>query len=234
MALTYARIIELAKEDAKVPGYNAQAGDHLNMVLQDLALNYDFDLMKDETFSFLTGTVSPTEGPYPLPADYLRHAPDEVRFIQLGTPFNLYQKPLAHFKRYWIGEGIGNYPEFFSTDVSVPGAAVVYIWPPANGSYDIEFPYYKIHTFEPDAANSLNIPWFPSSFYLIKETAARLSSGVDDNRAEKLSFEAERNLTKYLKMKDDQEGYAITVKLDRNNFSGRGGVRGTKANPWGR
>lgn len=232
MPLTYAEIVDLAGQEAKVPGFVTQTGFHLNMVLEDLALNYDFDLIVNETFTITTGTVTPPEGPYDLPPDYNRHVAEQVRFIFQGTPYNLYQKSLSDFKEYFVGPGIGNYPEFFSTDLSIPNQAKVFFWPPPNGSYVIEFPYYRKHTYEPSPETSTNYPWFPMSSYLIKEVAARLCSGNDDDRAERLAFEAERYLTKYLKMKDDQEGYAQTVGLDRNNFPGRGKLRGTKQNPW--
>jgi hypothetical protein len=233
MSLTYAEIVDLAGQEAKVPGFTAQAGAHLNMILQDLALNCDFDLMTDETHTVTTGTTPAGEGPYALPADYLRHATDEVLFEINGTPYNLYQKSLAGFKRYSVGPGLGAYPEFFATDYSVPNAPVAYLWPPSKGSYVIEWPYYKKYTFEPDPASSTNIPWFPMSSYLVKELAARLTSGNDDERAMKLSAEAKEMLKDYLLMKDDSGGYPMTVKLDRNSFSSGRGVKGTKLNPWG-
>jgi hypothetical protein len=232
MALTYAQIINLAAQEAKVPGFTEQAGLHLNMVLEDLALNYNFDLMQVDDFTITTGTVTPAEGPYPLPSDFLRHAANEVRFVINGTPFNLYQKSMGAFKEYFTGPGIGSYPEFFAIDFSEPNGPKVFFWPPPNGSYTVEFPYQRKHTYEPDPASSSNIPWFPMSSYLVKETAARLCSGNDDDRAEKLSYEAKEMLKDYLTMKDDNEGYAMTVGLDRNNFPGRGRLRGTKQNPW--
>jgi hypothetical protein len=233
MSLTYAEIIELAAQEAKVPGFVTQAGAHLNMILEDLALNYNFELMKDETHTVTVGNIANGEGPYSLPSDYLRHAVDEVLFQVNGQPYQLYQKSLSAFKRFTTGPGIGTYPEFFSTDFSVPDAPVAYVWPPAKGAYVIEWPYYKKHIYEPDPHESTNTPWFPMSSYLIKELAARLCSGNDDERSIKLSAEAEVMLRKYLTMKDDNTGYAMTVKLDRNSFSGRSVAKGTKLNPWG-
>jgi hypothetical protein len=234
MALTYAEIITLATQEAKVPGFTDQAGLHLNMILQDIALNYDLDIRHDDTFTITTQGQNPPEGPYILPAEYLRHVPDEVRFVDQGIPFNLYQKPLKQFKEYFTGPGIGNYPEFFATDVSDQAAPKVFFWPPPNGAYTIEFPYYMRHVYVDDPANSSEVPWFPMSSYLVKETAARLTSGSDDDRTERLSYEAKELLKDYLTMKDDQEGYAQRVGLDRNNFPGRGRVRGTKRVPWSR
>lgn len=232
MALTYAEIINLANQEAKVPGFTEQAGLHLNMVLQDLALDYNFDLMKNETFVVVTGSVTPGEGPYPLPVDYLRHAFDEVLFIVDGTPFNLYQKSLAGFKKFFTGPGIGSYPEFFATDFSVTDAPVAFLWPPPIGVFNIEWPYFKKYIYEVDPATSTNIPWFPKSSYLIKEVSARLTSGNDDDRSTKLAAEADKYLKDYLILKDDKDGYPLTVQLDRNNFPGRGRVRGTKIIPW--
>ena len=231
MALTYAEIIDLAAQEAKVPGFTNQAGLHLNMILEDLALNYNLDVRHNDGYTFQTN-ATPAEGPYDLPDDYLRHVANEARFIIDGTPFNMFQVPVHKFKEQFVGEGIGTYPEFFAVDIGDQGAKL-FLWPPPNGFYTIEFPYYQKHIYEPDPASSSNIPWFPMSSYLVKELGARLASGNDDNRAEKLSVEAELMLTKYLKMKDDKEGYAQVVNLDRNNFPGRGRLRGIKSNPWG-
>lgn len=231
MALTYAEIVDLSLQEAKVPGFTNQAGLHLNMILDDLALNYNMDIRHNDTYTITTGGL-PAGGPYPLPADYLRHVVDEVRFVDNGTPFNLYQKPYSVYKEYITGPGIGAYPEFFAIDINDQGSNA-FFWPPPDGAYVIEFPYYQRHEYETDPANSTNIPWFPMSSYLIKELTARLTSGNDDNRSEKLSYEATQQLTRYLKMKDDKEGYAQRIGLDRNNFPGRGSTRGTKQNPWG-
>lgn len=233
MSLTYAEIVTRATQEAKAPGYLAQGADYLNMVLQDLALNYDFDIMQNDDFTITTGTVSPAEGPYSLPSDYLRHVPDEIRFIEQGTPYVLFQVPLRKLKRQFTGQGVTNYPQVFATDVSDQSDKKAFFWPPPNGAYEIEFPYFKAHTFEPDAANSSNVPWFPPSFYLIKKTAARLCSANDDDRAERLDFEADELLKDYMKMMDDKTGYAQQVRLDKNNFRGRGDLPGTKQNPWG-
>ncbi len=232
MSLTYAQIVNRAAQEAKVPGFLDQAGEYLNMVLQDLALNYDFDLRHNDDFVIITNTVSPPEGPYPLPADYIRHVLREVRFIVNGEPYILFQVPLRTLKKQFTGQGFTTFPQVFASDISDSGKSI-FFWPPPNQAFEIEFPYYSGHTFEVDPANSANVPWFPSSHYLIKATVARLISGTDDDRAEKLRYESEQDLTKYMKMKDDNLGYAETVKLDSNNFAGRGELPGTKQNPWG-
>ena len=232
MSLTYAQIVKRATQAAKVPGFIIQGGEYLNMVLEDLALYYDFDIRHNDTHSILTNTVSPPEGPYPLPADYLRHVVEEIRFIERGEPYVLFQVPLRTLKKQFTGQGFTTYPQVFATDISITGKQV-FFWPPPNGSYDIEFPYYSAHTYEIDPETSSSIPWFPSSSYLIKAVTAKLCSDVDDSRAESLYFEAETLLVKYMKMMDDKTGYAETVKLDSNNFAGRGSLPGTKQNPWG-
>jgi hypothetical protein len=231
MALTYAQIVDLATQEAKVPGYTEQAGLHLNMILQDLALNYNLDVRHNDSYTFLSN-ATPAEGPYDLPDDYLRHVANEARYVIDGTPFNMFQVPLHKFKEQFVGEGIGTYPEFFAIDIGDAGAKL-FLWPPPNGNYTIEFPYYQKHEYVADPANSTEVPWFPMSSYLVKELGARLASGNDDNRAEKLSYEAKEMLKDYVTMKDDKEGYAQVVNLDRNNFPGRGRLRGIKSNPWG-
>lgn len=233
MSLTYAEIVTLANQEAKTPGYLDQAGQYLNLVLQDLALNYRFDIRHNDIFTITTGTVSPPEGPYALPSDYVSHVEGEIRFIENGQPYVLFQVPLRKLKHQFTGQGFTTYPQVFATDVSDQANKKVFFWPPPNGAYVIEFPYYMAHEFIADPATSSEVPWFPSSDYLIKATAAKLCRSLDDDRAEKYRYEAEADLTKYMKMMDDKEGYAQRVQLDPNNFLGRGDLKGTKQNPWG-
>ncbi len=231
MALTFQQIVLRAAQGAKVPGFLDQAGEALNMVLANLAEFYNFDLRHNDGFTVTTNSVSPPEGPYPLPADYLRHVFRETRFIVNGVPYVLFQVPLPLLKKQFTGQGFTTYPQVFATDISDSGKNV-FFWPPPNAPYEIEFPYYSASPQEPDPANSTNVPWFPISEYLVKATQAILLSDYDDDRAERMEFKAEQILTKYLKMKDDRQGYAETIKLDSKNFAGRGDLPSTKQDPF--
>ena len=87
----------------------------------------------------------------------------------------------------------------------------------------------------PDIANpesNAAVPWFTNQRYLIKKVAGDLmSNDTDDARGPAFLTAAENMLRLYLEMKDDKEGYAQTVKLDRNTFRGGGNVRPTKQQP---
>lgn len=232
--MTCQQIVTLATQNAKVPGFTEQAGMHLNMILEDLALNYDFDLMKNEVFQIVTAGGTPALTPYDLPADYLRNATDELIYIVNGLPFTLYQKSLAMLKQFFTGPGISSYPQFFATDLSLTVAdnPIAYLWPPPNGAYTITWPYQKAHEWITSPETSSEVPWFPMSAYLVQELTARLCLANDDDRGPGLSQKAEDMLLHYLKMKDDRDGYAQRIMLDRNNFPGRGRLRGTKSIPW--
>jgi hypothetical protein len=236
MALTCAQIVTLACQIAKCPGMTSQAGMMLNGILSDLARNYDFDIMKDESFTVTTGTgVVAPQGPYPLPVDYLRASPNEVNFLINGEPFILVQFSLAKFRAQFTGPGITSYPSFFATDMSTItslGYPVAYLWPPVSGAYVIQWPYFKAHTDIATPETSSVVPWFPSSVYLYTAVAGELMKITDDERQTATVQLAEHELKKYLMLKDDKEGYAIQVQLDPNNFKSTLNVSPTKQTVW--
>lgn len=236
MALTYAQIVTTATQIAKCPGYSVIAGQMLNSILTDLALNYDFDIQKVEDFTVTTGTgVVAPQGPYPLPANYLRAAPQEVNFLINGEPFILTQFSLAKFRAQFTGPGITSYPSFFATDfgtVESLGYPVAYLWPPVSGAYVITWPYFKAHAVVANAETSSAVPWYPSSVYLYTALAGELMKITDDDRQGKYSSDAEDLLRKYLLMKDDKEGYAQQVQLDSNNFRSTINTLPTKQTVW--
>src|SRR5690242_13656157 len=99
MPLTAAQIVTQATQNAKVPGYASQAGQLLNLVLQDLCQTYDFDLAR-KTIILQIGTATPnTIGPYSLPADYLRVRYNEAFYLISGVPYTLIQIPLEEYDR---------------------------------------------------------------------------------------------------------------------------------------
>ena len=89
MALTNAQICSVAQQISKTPGFSTQAGYQYNAILEELAESYDFDIQKVTNFSITTNTAYGTsQGPYNLPADYLRSAKDE-RGYDLCPPSRL-------------------------------------------------------------------------------------------------------------------------------------------------
>lgn len=236
MPLTCAEIVTNAVQIAKTPGMRVQAGQFLNAVLQALAEQYDFDIMKVGDFSITTGSgVVAPQGPYTLPDDYLRACPQEVNFLINGQPFILTQFDMAKFRQQFTGPGITSYPSFFATDFSTVqslGYPTAYLWPPVSGAYVITWPYFRQHTDIVAPEDSDEIPWFPYSAYLYTAVAGELMKISDDERWASYFKVCQEMLRKYLEMKDDRLGYAQTIKLDPNNFRSTLNVKATKQTVW--
>lgn len=221
---TYQEIVTAACYIAKVPGMTVQAGQLLNNILRQLSENYNFDIQKVTSFSITTGTttVNNGAGPYNLPSGYLRHAIDEVNYIFDGEPYVLQQIPIAQWRALFQGPGIQNLPQQFATDFSTVqtlGFPQVYLWPPPNGAYVIQWPYYQQHIDiqSPETNNTLQ-PWMPDFIYLKTKLAEMLMMYSDDTRRKEF-YEVNKDiLNKYLEMKDDVVGYVKQVKLDGRYF----------------
>lgn len=231
MALTNAQIISLACQMANCPGMTNNAGLLYNSILREIAENYDFDIQKVTTFSVTTVGGANNSGPYPLPSDYLRASPNEINYSINGTIYILTQIPIATWRSLFQGPGISNQPFNFATDFSAnpPNA---YVWPPANGAYQIQWPYFKQHADIVNPQGSNVAPWFPQTSYLYTRLAGELMLLMDDTRRQKTLDEATKLLDKYLMMKDDPEGYAKTVQLDKSNFRSYKNLKPTKITGW--
>lgn len=235
---TYQEIVTAACAIAKVPGYTVQAGQLINNILTQLAENYNFDIQKVTTFSITTGTttVNNGAGPYNLPSGYLRHAINEVNYIFNGEPYVLQQIPIAQWRSLFQGPGIQNLPEQFATDFSTAetlGNPQVYLWPPPNGAYVIQWPYYQRHQNIQSPETSQAVPWMPDILYLKTKLAWALMMYSDDTRMEHFYQMNKDILDKYLEMKDDVVGYAKKVQLDGRSFRpGWSTLRNTKYVGW--
>ncbi len=235
MAMNCSQICAMARQIAKCPNFTSQSGMFLNAVLANLARDYDFDIQKVTSFILTTGGVTPAQGPYPLPANYLRAAINEVGFVILGQPITMIQMDLAKIQALFVGQGINNYPEFFATDFSTLktlGYPTAYLWAPATGVYAINWHYFKEHTEIVTPETDTTTPWFPDSVFLYTAVAGELMKITDDEREDDFNDPDEgkvaKLLRKYLEMKDDKDGYAVTVQLDRNNFPAKGTLPPTK------
>lgn len=238
MALQAQQIVTLACQIAKAPAFTSQCGQFLNAVLQELAQDYDLQIAQGTYyFNFNPGLKAKVgnsmygSGPYPLPADWLRAKPDGLFWTLLGVPYELIPIDLAEFDQTVQQAGLQDYPRFFCTDLSTQdvadngavGAGVAYVYPPPSGAYPVTARYQKQMPDIATPETSATVPWFPNSTYLIRRCAGELMQITDDERAATFLGEtpgvgAKAILKDYLKLANDRENRATTVKLDKRRF----------------
>lgn len=231
MAQTSQQIIIRACYIAKAPGFTVQAGQYLNLILQDLCQTYDFDFIRELqilNISPLANLPSGLAQGYAMNADHLRTR--EVFYYVGGQPFYLSQMPIERFDQLFNGPGVSNYPENYAIRTETTPYTMYFYEPPqiplsVNIRYQPQMP--DITTPETSSV----IPWFPNQRYLIKRLSAYLMDETDDARQEKFEKQAEEILDKFLIMKDDKENYAQTVKLDPLRFGSRSSLKPTKQQP---
>lgn len=225
--LTAAQICSLARETAKCPGYTTQSGQFLNVILEELSQNYDFDVIKGRynfNFNSVTGTLS---GPYTLPTDWYRGIDKDILYTINGVPYPMVNISLTEFHNLVQQSGLQSYPTSYATDMS-QSPPVMYVWPPASGSFPVSAGYFKQAPVITTPETSTTVPWFPSTQYLLRRLAGELMMLTNDDRA--MGFlgddDEEKDtpgsacdiLRKYLKMKDDMGGKVDRVQLDRRHF----------------
>ncbi len=245
MALTAAQIIDLATQMAKCPGYTSQALSLLNAALQELAQDYDFNVIrKTYTFNFSTSAngngYAPGSGPNAMPADFLRlHRRGSFYFIS-QVPYKLIGVTQEEFDAFVQQPGLQSYPYLAYVDVTQvagqePG---LYVWPPSSGAYPATIRY---NPQMPDITDTSQVPWFPNTNYLYTRVAGELMKIVNDSRWEAFLSDNEEMhpggagvlLRKYMMMKDDPETAPKTVILDPRLFKPNiASVRNTKQIGW--
>jgi hypothetical protein len=227
MPLQAQQIVSLACQIAKCPGYTSQAGQFLNNVLQSLAQNYDFDVIrKSYTFNFNTSATGNGYvagcGPNLMPTDFLRaHKKGAFYFIS-GVPYTMIGYEQDEFDQFVQQAGNAAYPYAFYIDVS-KSPMELYVWVPAAGAYAATVRYNPQMADIVTPESSTTIPWFPNTDYLINATASSLMGITNDQRrapgAEFSEAAITEQLDKYLKMKDDPETAGTKrVTLDRRYF----------------
>jgi hypothetical protein len=242
--LTTAQLITLALQDARKAGslgtgFSPQAGQKLNLILNELNLLYDLPMATASATVTLTGSptgppgwvgMQPGVGPYNLPANYLRMAQDELVYSFQGAPQKMINVDLAQIDFQGMLQLNTNYPENFATDINTAittGFPSLYVWPPPSGAITLNFRYFSL---QPDIATPETggtQPWMQLGTYLL----ARLTGEMlePDPRADRFHLKAEKLLQTYLATVDDNEGRAMIIKLDPRNFGGgRGDLRRTK------
>ena len=222
MGLQAQQIISLACQIAKCPNYTSQAGQFLNNVLQTLAQDHDFEVIR-KTFDFnfdlsVTGNGYTFGcGPNPLPADFLRAHKDGAFYYVSGVPYTMIGVKQEEFDRFVQQTGNQSYPSMFYIDVSAT-PNTLYFWAPASGAIPVTLRYNPQMADISTPETSAVVPWFPNTDLLIDKVAARLMAITNDDRLLNFSAMADQNLLAYLKMKDDPETAVKRVALDRRYF----------------
>ena len=234
MSLTAAQICTRAAGMAGAPGMTAQAGDYLNAILGSLARNYNFELLrKPTTLSILAGTTQ-TEGGIPyaiydLPADYLRSA-NILNYQINGANFIMHQIPLDQFQALPIQSAQTNNPDQWASDINASPPTIRF-FPVPNMAFTLNLRYYFLPPDIATPATSNNVPWFPNTRYLMLKVAADLMGYTADGRAAVYLAEADKELMGYMRMFNDDQGYARQIQLDSRYFGTSKVLPGTKQLP---
>jgi hypothetical protein len=152
MAWTAAQIVSMACQSTNPPatGRLAQAGQMLNMILNNLSQTVDLELTRGVfNFNFIADNGSGNGmGPYQLPMNYWRHTHDGVFFTIDGIKYYLTPLDQSEFDLQPVTPGLANYPTTFYTDISPLAATpasnpLIWVWQPSNGVYPVTVRYYK-------------------------------------------------------------------------------------------
>jgi hypothetical protein len=244
VALTSQQIIALACQDAKVPGWTQQAGQHMIAVLDELCETYDWEATKVNFNGVLNPGVADVadtnivagQGPNALPAGYLRMVPRTFVYLFNGVPYPLTNWEDADFDQQVQQVGIASLARDYITDLSNPAAPVFFIYPPTNGAYHYRG---RCHIRMPDIGSgtvaatgwdsgknppesSAVVPWFPNTTYLRTRIAGELMKSTGDKRMGEFLGKgpegAQGILERLLQMVDDKQSRAQKISLDRRTF----------------
>lgn len=234
MPLSSAQIVTLAVQAAKAPGMLGQAGQKLNAILQELCMTYDLAVARQVgTIQFNIGNTGGTNigtGPYLLPADYLRTQNGKQFYSVDFQPYSMTPIELWEYQLLTQQPGFNDFPRNFTVDTSPSnafgGQPLEYVWPPPSINAVVQFYYFRLMPDITSPEISGVIPWFPYQQYLINRLTGEMCAITDDERAASfLTDKEEMNpqgagvlLRRYLNLKDDPEGRAKTVELDRRRF----------------
>lgn len=248
------QLVSLACSTAKCPSYLSQGGQLLNMVLNELATDYDLSVNRATFyFNFATGVtadpqsgIPPSSGPYLLPADWLRSDKDDVFYTIQGVKYVMIPQTLAQFNAQVQQPGLNAYPENYAVDnspISTGGQPKMFVWPPAGGAYPVTCVYYRQMADITTPESSTTIPWFPLQLYLLRRLTGELMLITGDDRADRFLGGVSVNggstflgaaaiLDRYLKNEGDTQAVKV-VSLDRRLFSQAWSkLRNTKTIGW--
>lgn len=227
MAYTSAQIVALACQIAKGPNYLSMAGQLFNAMLEELWETNDFAFSRKKA-TINTTVAQPSLG-YALPTDHERTL--EVFYTVNGAPSGVIQVPIEDYDGLFQGVTGFSYPEFFCVDVSQsPRTVLVYPVAPLAVSMTMRYLPQQAPIATPETSST--IPWFPGQLYLITRLASEVMKITDDTRQDKYAADAEKMLSRFLTMgEDDRGGYARQVKLDPRSFRQGSNLKPTKSMP---
>lgn len=241
--LSCQQLITLACLWAQIPGLSSQAGQTLNLILQEVAQQYN--IAQAMGFLTLTFTVSPItstvnsanvvvgSGPYALPSDFLRMEREDFWWQLGGINYFPTAMDLAEFDKFVQQPGFTTYPTAYAIDTStVPYG--LYIWPASAGAYQAFGRYRRQANDIMTPETSATVPWFPYQLYLVTRLAAELMPIAGDQRRMEFLREARDMLSRFLDMEGNNSNRAATVVLDRRRFGRKWNyLPNTKQIPWG-
>lgn len=226
MSLDCQTICADARQIAKCPGYTAQSGRQLNLVLQDLSLHRD---LSQSLLLELINVSANNNGPFTTVADYQRTF--DLWFQIQGQTFFLDPVDLAKFDSEFKQPQLANYPYEFAVDsspVSQQLPQLIYIYPQCNQAIVLNHRYYTLHDDIATPETSSAIPWFTDTDYLVHVTATRLMKFTDDERHDSYVRQGEEMLRKHLIMEGDRNNIPARIKLDPAMFRRTRSLRPTK------
>lgn len=230
MPINAALIVSDALSIAKCPGFTAQGGRSLNLVLDDLVLHRN---LKVNLVSAPIAALVNSNGPFTLEADYLRTY--ELFYVINDQPYFLSPGSRLEFDEETSKSTTSNYPYEWATDLS-PNATgspgLLYIYPRSNSALSLTHRYFINRADITSPETSASIPWFSDQDYLIHATAVRMMRITDDPRHDTFAAECERMLLTHLLTEGDEQQVVKEVKLDPRRFRVGGALRPTKLEPF--
>lgn len=218
--LTAAQIVTMACYIAKCPSYTQLAGQRLNEVLVDLALEQNLDIIRRT----MTISVLPNQQAYQLPANFLRAR--ECFYNIEGAVFQVLEYSLDDFDALFTGPNNSAYPEIFTVDQSTN---ILQFYPLPLVPISVTFRYMdqSVEISNPDTSGG--VPWFPKQSYLIGRVAEKMMQVTDDVRMAEFKAENDEELRRYLRMNNGN--VLNTVQLDPRRFNNPRDLKATKLYP---
>lgn len=227
--LTAQQIVALACSICKTPGYTAQGGQCLNLALNDLVLHHE---LKVNRYSASVSVTSGSNGPFNLPADYLRTY--DLFFTQNSLPYFLRPISMEQYDAEFKDPQVANYPYEYATDLQPQAATpntgipLLYIYPQSSAAITLTHRYMINRADITTPESSSSIPWFQDQDYLVHATSVRLMRITDDARRDKFEEDCDKMLREHLIMEGDEQQVVKEVRLDPQRFKMRRRLKATK------